>query len=30
LIKLRDALDGSAEAPRFIETLPRLGSRFVK
>jgi TolB-like protein/DNA-binding winged helix-turn-helix (wHTH) protein/Tfp pilus assembly protein PilF len=27
--KLRDALNDSAEAPRFIETLPRRGYRFV-
>ena len=27
--RLRDALDDSAEEPRFIETLPRLGYRFV-
>ena len=27
--KIRDALNDSAETPRFIETLPRLGYRFV-
>src|SRR5438093_1015237 len=27
--KLRDALDDSAENPRFIETLPRRGYRFI-
>ena len=27
--KLRQALDDSVEAPRYIETLPRLGYRFV-
>ncbi len=27
--KLRDALNDSAEAPRFIETLPRRGYRFI-
>jgi len=27
--KLRDALGDSAESPRFIETLPRRGYRFV-
>jgi TolB-like protein/DNA-binding winged helix-turn-helix (wHTH) protein len=27
--RLRDALDDSAENPRFIETLPRLGYRFI-
>ena len=27
--KLREALDDSAESPRFIETLPRLGYRFI-
>src|SRR4029077_8446689 len=27
--KLRQALDDSAEAPRYIETLPRLGYRFI-
>lgn len=29
VMKLRDALGDSAEAPRFIVTLPRLGYRFV-
>lgn len=29
VVKLRDALGDSAESPRFIETLPRLGYRFV-
>ena len=29
VMKLRDALGDAAEAPRFIETLPRLGYRFV-
>ena len=28
--RLRDALDDSAENPRFIETLPRHGYRFIK
>lgn len=28
--KLRDALDDSAEKPRFIETLPRRGYRFIE
>ena len=28
--KLRDALEDSAETPRFIETLPKLGYRFVQ
>lgn len=27
--KIRDALNDSAEAPRYIETLPRLGYRFI-
>src|SRR5260370_4205611 len=27
--RIRDALDDSAETPRYIETLPRLGSRFI-
>ena len=27
--RLRDALDDSAEAPRFVETLPRRGYRFI-
>src|SRR5207237_343576 len=27
--RLRSALDDSAEEPRFIETLPRLGYRFI-
>ncbi len=27
--RLRDALNDSAEAPRFIETLPRRGYRFI-
>src|SRR4026207_99680 len=27
--RLRQALEDSAEAPRFIETLPRLGYRFI-
>jgi DNA-binding winged helix-turn-helix (wHTH) protein len=27
--KLRDALDDSADNPRFVETLPRRGYRFV-
>ena len=27
--RLRDALDDSAESPRFIETLPRQGYRFI-
>src|SRR5439155_14018829 len=27
--KLRDALDDSAENPRFVETLPRRGYRFI-
>jgi TolB-like protein/DNA-binding winged helix-turn-helix (wHTH) protein/Tfp pilus assembly protein PilF len=27
--KLRDALDDSADAPRFVETLPRRGYRFI-
>ena len=27
--KIRDALSDSAEAPRYIETLPRLGYRFI-
>lgn len=27
--KLREALDDSAEAPRFVETLPRRGYRFI-
>src|SRR6267142_6981519 len=27
--RLRDALDDSAESPRFIETLPRHGYRFI-
>ena len=27
--RLRDALDDSAESPRFIETLPRRGYRFI-
>ena len=27
--KLRDALGDSAESPRFVETLPRLGYRFI-
>jgi len=29
VMKLRDALDDSAEAPRYVETVPRLGYRFV-
>src|SRR5438132_13149803 len=29
LNKLREALGGSAYSPRFIETLPRRGSRFI-
>jgi TolB-like protein/DNA-binding winged helix-turn-helix (wHTH) protein/Tfp pilus assembly protein PilF len=29
VMKLRDALGDSAEAPRFVETVPRLGYRFV-
>jgi TolB-like protein/DNA-binding winged helix-turn-helix (wHTH) protein/Flp pilus assembly protein TadD len=29
VMKLRDALGGSAENPRFIETLPRRGYRFI-
>jgi Tol biopolymer transport system component/DNA-binding winged helix-turn-helix (wHTH) protein len=29
IVKLRDALGDRAEAPRFIETLPRLGYRFI-
>ena len=28
-VKLRDALDDSATSPRFIETLPRVGYRFI-
>ena len=27
--RIRDVLSDSAEAPRYIETLPRLGYRFV-
>jgi DNA-binding winged helix-turn-helix (wHTH) protein len=27
--KLREALDDSADAPRFVETLPRRGYRFI-
>ncbi len=27
--RLRDALDDSAEKPRFVETLPRRGYRFI-
>ena len=29
VVKLRDALRDSAESPRFIETLPRRGYRFI-
>jgi TolB-like protein/DNA-binding winged helix-turn-helix (wHTH) protein/Tfp pilus assembly protein PilF len=29
MVKLREALDDSANAPRFIETLPRVGYRFI-
>lgn len=28
-VKLRDALDDSATSPRFIETIPRVGYRFI-
>jgi TolB-like protein/DNA-binding winged helix-turn-helix (wHTH) protein/Tfp pilus assembly protein PilF len=29
IVKLREALNDSANAPRFIETLPRIGYRFI-
>ena len=29
MVKLREALDDSANAPRFIETVPRIGYRFI-
>src|SRR5207237_6206710 len=29
MVKLREAIDDSATSPRFIETLPKLGYRFL-